>query len=374
MHSRSRKSLPGLVTAPLALIACGLAAQAAEPALSDDGARVTRLAQGVYVIEHDDATDEWPHGNTGVIVGRDGVLVIDSPYLPSRARADIALIRRLTDKPVRWLLTTHWQFDHNNGAIAYREAFPGVTLIAERNSARWLELNQTYWKRLSTAPDSARRADLAALEAALARGAGEDGVAFGDEERRRRARVIAQRRQELVELESLEIVEPTRLFDDRVDLDVGGLTVRIENRGPANSPDDTTVWLPRERILFAGDILVRSPLPYVGAPWPVHWAKVLRDIEAMRVAAIVPGHGPVQNDHGYTRSVRALIEAALERVEAMVRAGRTLAQVQDGLELDDVRAPVPDCSGPGVTDDDRTCTRRALAERAFVGLRGQGGF
>ena len=374
MDARLHPWLPWLATAPLALAACALAAQAAEPALADDGARATELAEGVYVIEHDDATDEWPHGNTGVIVGRSGVLVIDSCYLPSRARADIALIRRITDRPVRFLVTTHWHFDHNNGAIAYREAFPEVTLIAERNTARWLELNQQYWRRLSTAPDSARRAALATLESELARGTGEDGVPYGDDERARSESVVARRRQELQELESLASVTPTRLFDDRISLDLGGLRVEIEDRGPANSPNDTTVWLPRERVLFAGDILVRSPLPYVGASWPVHWSKVLRDIESVRVAAIVPGHGPVMKDHSYTRDVRALIEATLLRVEALVRAGRTLAQVQDELDLDDIRARVPEWSGPGVTEEDWTYTRRTLAERAFVGLRGQGGF
>src|SRR5215207_3151527 len=133
--------LPGwpkwAAAAPLALAAAALAAQPADFPLADDGARMTRLTDSVYVIEHDDATDEWPHGNTGVIVGRSGVFVIDSCYLPSRARADIALIRRITDKPVRFLVTTHWHFDHNNGAIAHRQAFPEVTLIAERNTARW---------------------------------------------------------------------------------------------------------------------------------------------------------------------------------------------------------------------------------------------
>ena len=126
------------------------------PVASDAGARMSRIAENIYVIEHDDATDEWPHGNTGVIVGRTGVFVIDSCYLPSRAEADITLIRHVIDKPVRTLLTTHWHFDHNNGAVAYRDAFPGVTLLAERNTARWIELNQNYWKALSTVPGSAR--------------------------------------------------------------------------------------------------------------------------------------------------------------------------------------------------------------------------
>ena len=342
----------GLVAVAAACLTPAVAAAAIEVAASDAGARMLRLADNVFVIEHDDATDEWPHGNTGVIVGQTGLFVIDSCYLPSRARADIALIRRVTDKPVRFLMTTHWHFDHNNGASAYRDAFPGVTLLAERNTARWIELNQQYWKALSTSPGSARREALATLK---------------DEA------VIAKRRAELAELETLEVVAPTQLFDGRMSLDFEGTPIEIEDRGRANSPNDATIWLPRERILFAGDILVRSPLPYVGASWPVHWVSVLRDLEAVPAAAIVPGHGPVQADHAYTRSVRELLEATLERVEALVRAGRSLAEVQDMLALDDLRQRVPDWNGPLVSADDWTYTRRTLAERAFMGVRGQGG-
>jgi glyoxylase-like metal-dependent hydrolase (beta-lactamase superfamily II) len=323
------------------------------------------------VILHDDATDEWPHGNTGVIVGRTGVFVIDSCYLPSRAKADIALIRKVTPLPVRFLMTTHWHFDHNNGAVAYRDAFPGVTLVAERNTARWIELNQAYWKALSTASDSPRRESLAKLEGELAKGAGEDGRPFDAPARAKRTDVIARRKAELAELAALEIVAPTQLFDGRLSLDFEGTPIEIENRGPANSPDDSTIWLPRERILFAGDILVKSPLPYVGASWPVHWSRVAHDLEDLPAAFVVPGHGPVMTDHAYTRAIEDLLDTALARVEALVRKGRSLAQVQDELNLDDVRARVPDWGT--ASEEDWTYTRRALAERAFVGVRGQGG-
>jgi cyclase len=327
------------------------AAAAANLVASDDGARMLRVTADVYVIEHDDATDEWPHGNTGVIVGKTGLFVIDSGYLPSRARADIALIRRVSDKPVRFLMTTHWHFDHNNGASAYRDAYPGITLLAERNTARWIELNQEYWKALSTAAGSPRRAALAELAPEIA----------------------AKRRAELEELASLQVVKPGFLFDGRLSLDFEGTPIEIEDRGRANSPNDATIWLPRERVLFAGDILVRSPLPYVGASWPVHWVEVLRELESVPAAVIVPGHGPLQADHGYTRSVRELLETTLERVEALVRAGRSLAEVQDQLVLDDLRERVPDWNGAAVSAEDWTYTRRTLAERAFMGIRGQGG-
>ena len=132
--------------AAVALAAPVAAPAALETVAGDAGARMERLSANAYVILHEDATDAWPHGNTGVIVGKTGVFVIDSCYLPSRAKADIELIRKLTPLPVRFLLTTHWHFDHNNGAAAYRDAYPGVTLVAERNTARWIELNQEFWK------------------------------------------------------------------------------------------------------------------------------------------------------------------------------------------------------------------------------------
>lgn len=338
---------------------------------SDDGARVEQLAENVFAILHDDATDEWPHGNTGVVVGRRSVFVIDSCYLPSRARADIALIRRLSDKPVSKLATTHWHFDHNYGAAAYREAYPNVELIAERETARWIELNQTYWRELSTAANSPRRAAIATLEQELARGAGEDGVRFRDEERTRRARVIALRQNELSELAAVQIVTPERVFDRELRLNFEGTRIDIKDWGPANSPHDVTFWLPRERILFTGDIVVQSPLPYSGASWPVHWVGVLRQIENFPLGQMVPGHGPVMRDHTYTQAVRRLLETTLERVEALVRNGRSLQQVQEELNLDDVKAAVPEWRDASA--EDWTYTRRTLAERAFVGVRGQGG-
>jgi hypothetical protein len=105
----------------------------------------------------------------------------------------------------------------------------------------------------------------------------------------------------------------------------------------------------------------------------VHWARVLGDLENVPADFVVPGHGAVMTDHAYTRAMRGLLDATLMRVEALVRKGRSLSQVQDELALDDLRARVPAWNGPQVSDEDWDYTRRTLAERAFLGLRGQGG-
>ena len=76
---------------------------------------ITEVASGIYVIRHKDAPNGIPNGNTEVIIGERGVLIVDSCYLASEARQDIAQIRKWTDKPVRYLVNMHWHNDHTMG-------------------------------------------------------------------------------------------------------------------------------------------------------------------------------------------------------------------------------------------------------------------
>src|SRR5262250_2699314 len=102
---------------------------AAAAARAQTPRKTTKLADGVYAIEHEDVLDGLASGNTTVIVGERQVFVVDSCFLPSAAREDIAQIRQWTDKPVTFLLNTHFHNDHNLGNLAYMEAFPAVTII-----------------------------------------------------------------------------------------------------------------------------------------------------------------------------------------------------------------------------------------------------
>ena len=345
------------------------AAQASLP--RDSSARVERLADGVYAIIHDDATDQWPHGNTGVVVSDDGVLVVDATYLPSRARADIALIRRLTDRPVRYLVNTHWHMDHTHGNEAYRDAFPGVTIVTERRTREFTALNTRYWSRYSTAPDSPRRQAIRELETELARGTDSTGRAHAAEDRRRLETAIRQRNAELAELAKVRIVVADQVFDGASTLWLGGRRLELVDRGRANSPHDVTVYLPRERVLFTGDILVQSPVPYTGMSWPVPWIDVLAELERLPVTALVPGHGPVMRDHTYTRRMRELLEAVTSRVRDLAEQGRPVEWIQDSLRLDDVRRRVPAWAG-AEHDADWSYIVRTVIERAWRGVRGQG--
>jgi glyoxylase-like metal-dependent hydrolase (beta-lactamase superfamily II) len=224
---------------------------------------------------------------------------------------------------------------------------------------------------MSTAADSARRASLEELETQLDSGGDSDGGPLTAQGRRDLETAIRQRGAELEELAALTVVRPDLVFEGTLSLDLGNRPVELEDRGRANSPHDVTVWLPNERVLFAGDIIVQSPLPYTGASWPVPWIDVLRALEAIPVTALVPGHGPVMHDHAYTRQVRELLEAVTTRVAALARQGRTLEQIQAEIDLDDQRKGVWDPNDPVIETYWKTVTD-VLVERAWRGVRGQG--
>src|SRR5499427_7046644 len=94
--------------------------------------QTAKLADGIYAFIAPESKTPFVSGNSLAVVGSDGVLVVDSTNVPSLARRMIGDIRKLTDKPVRVLVNTHWHPDHLMGNAAYQEAFPGVNIVSTR--------------------------------------------------------------------------------------------------------------------------------------------------------------------------------------------------------------------------------------------------
>jgi cyclase len=327
-----------------------------------------RVADGIFAIMHDDATEVWPNGNTGVVVGDSGVLVFDADYLPSRARADIALIRRVTALPVRYVVISHLHRDHNGGTSAYHEAFPGALIVSGPQTRDFIAINRAATAHRDAVAGSPLRATLAALEARSTSGRDTTGRVFSATEKAALDRNIRERRVELEDLSHLDVVVPNLTVSNTIDVFLGTRRVQVRDRGRANSPDDVTAFVPDANVLFTGDIVVESPLPYTGATWPVEWASVLRDLEAMAPAAIVPGHGPVMRDASYLAAMRELIEDVNGQVASLLRQGLTLDQILARVDVAKRRAAVAEWLH--ASDENWAVTLHALIERSWHELRG----
>ena len=322
----------------------GLAPQRASAQAKDATARMEKVGDGVYAILHDHATldwpsetMQWPHSNVGVIIGDSAVLVVDSDYLPSRARADIALIRTVTNKPVKYLVNTHWHGDHTHGNGVYRKTFPNLTIVGARENAQFISLNQARYPKSAVATGSSQRQTLAVLEPIYASGKDTSGRILSASEKQRLGAILTNLRFELTDLANVEVAPPTLLFDDELELDLGKRHVVLHDWGRANSPADVTAYVPDAQVLFTGDIMV-YPVPFTGASYPTLWIDVLKRIEQLPVKAMVPGHGLVQHDHSYTRLLRELMVTATSRMDSMYRTGTTRDSAQKYLNVEDLRS------------------------------------
>lgn len=293
---------------------------------------VETVADGIHVFVARDRLDEVD-GNSTLIVGRDAALVVDTNTSPAAARAVLAEVRRLTTKPVRYVVNTHWHYDHLHGNQVYEEAFPGVAFIAHEETARigrttvagFVERIQPRLPemraRLRQRAETGRDADgktLSAIERDLA---GAQLARFDEQERR-----VAE----------VRYVAPTVLFRDRLAIDLGERTVEVLHLGRGNTPGDAVVHVPSTRTVVTGDLVV-APTPFGINSFPPDWIDAMRRLLAIDAAVLVPGHGPVMRDARYVHQVIELLEFTVARAQDAVNRGLTLEETRAAVDFAEFR-------------------------------------
>ena len=296
---------------------------------------VTKLADGVYAIEHQDLNDGNPSGNTTVIIGEREVFVVDSCYRPSSAAEDIAQIRQWTDKPVGYLLNTHFHNDHNNGNKTYLDAFPSLAIIAQKETKKDMDLIQ---------PGNVKRQpeEIASMILTFRQGKDQGGRTLSDDEKKQVQALLPGLEQAETEFKNLVYQSPTLTFTDEVDLDLGEREVQVMHLGRGNTPGDALVYLPKEKIIVAGDLLV-APIPYTYDGYPAEWVHTLHKMGELDATSIIPGHGPILHDKAYLYLVADLLQSAVDQVQARIRqigfpGAHTLDDVKGSVNLGPFRS------------------------------------
>lgn len=299
---------------------------------------VTQIADGIYMIRHPDAPDTFPQGNTTVIIGDRGVFVVDSCYLPSSAREDIAQIRQWTNKPVLWLLNTHWHNDHVQGNSAYREAFPQINIVAHEQTARQIAgYIPGYPSRFP--------AIAAQYQQMIDTGKDADGKAIPPTQIADLKNALAGKASVLKELEHNAIVTPNITFDHEFNVGLGNREVRVKFLGRGNTAGDAIAYLPREKIVVTGDLL-DSPVPYLGGGFPADEIETLKKLDMLDASTIVPGHGDVLHDkvllHDVIDFLRTVTDLVSKQVYAAGNGSRNLdkirKRVMESLDLEKWRS------------------------------------
>jgi cyclase len=292
--------------------------------------RVTKLADEVYAIEHKHLNDGNSSGNTTVIIGKREVFVVDSGSRSSSAREDIAQIRQWTNKPVGYLLNTHFHNDHNNGNKTYLDAFPSLAIIAQEETKKDMDLIQ---------PGNVERqpGELAALIATFEQGKDQRGRALSEDEKKQVQELLPGLEQAEAESKTLVYQSPTLTFVDKLDIDIGNREVQVKYLGRGNTAGDAIVYLPKEKIIVAGDLLVH-PIPYTYDGYPSEWVQTLHKMSELDATTIVPGHGPILHDKAYLYLVTELMGSVVDQVRARIRqigfpGAHTVDDVKGSVDL-----------------------------------------
>jgi glyoxylase-like metal-dependent hydrolase (beta-lactamase superfamily II) len=304
----------------------------------------------VYVAVRPDVFRTPVEGNISFIVNDSDVVVVDAGGTARSAEIAIQLLRSITDKPVRYIVITHWHGDHNFGVATWQRAFPGVEVIGHANTR---EVMLSGRDAEITAKNKASIVELRQeLAHDLQAGVDMDGKKTLTPERRAQlqgfdADVAAYQAQ----LEKLEITPPTLTLDQELVLHRGSREIHIIHPGLGNTNGDVAVWLPQEGVLMTGDLLP-NPVPYGFGSYPKEWVVSLDVLAKLRPKTLIPGHGDIQHDLGYLRQVQTLLTTVVAQVTAVARAGGSLEQARSALKLGDVAKPFTDTSKKAGAFDD----------------------
>ena len=251
------------------------------------------------------------------VLSRD-VLVVDAHSKPSAAAALLAQIKKeVTDRPVRYLVNSHFHWDHTQGDAAYKAANSKVDIIA--SDATKQLMGQVGRDRLKESLDSLPPM-IDTLRARLAK-------AHTAQERDWANDQLRQLQAYQEEMRSFPLELPTVTFaKTHVIQDTSG-DLHIEFHGRAHTAGDIQVFSPSKRAVAAGDTIIGF-LPNLNDGYPRPWPKTIDSVAELKFDQIVGGHGPVQHGRGRMSQFRNYIEDLTGRVERAKKAGVPLADLQ----------------------------------------------
>ena len=191
--------------------------------------------------------------NAGFVVTPAGVVVVDALGSPELARKLLAEIRKITKKPIHTVVLTHYHADHIYGLQVFKEA--GARIVAHTAAREYLY------------------SDTAKLRLEVSR---QELWPWIDEKTR--------------------LVPADTWLSGLETFTVGGIQFEVQPVGPSHTAEDLVVYLPQKKILFAGDLVFRNRIPYVGQADSKHWIEALKYLLTFDTQWVIPGHGPVSND------------------------------------------------------------------------------
>ena len=295
---------------------------------------LVKVADGVYSFIAPESDSGLVLGNCTVIIGQESVLVFDTGQFPTLARSMVADIRKLTPKPVRYIVNSHWHFDHVWGNAAFRVAYPEVVIISTEFTRQMVESEGP--KTIGKQP-GVNAQEAAELRKMIADGKLSDGRPVTPERKQELEHIVNTYERMNTELTLTVHTPPTVGFERELTINLGGREVKILWLGRANTAGDAVAWLPDEKLLLTGDAVVH-PAPFAFGSYISEWPAVLQKMIDLHPSMIIPGHGgSVMHDTTYLALLIETFQALFSQVKAAAAGGASLDDVRKKVTLEEFK-------------------------------------
>jgi cyclase len=302
-----------LLSLVLLLLATGNAAS------TEELFEIKPIADGIYAAIAKPAYKV--NCNAAIIILGDAVLVVDTHSKPSAARALIEQIKKLTPKPVKFVVNTHFHWDHYQGNQAYPSSWPaGVEIISS-------EATRTNIERIGI---PRIKNELVTMPQEIANLKKDLEKASTAEQKSAIQENIRQAEAYFAELKSMQVTLPTMTFDRSLILRRAGRTVEILWLGRAHTDGDVFVYLPNEKVLVTGDAL-HGWTPFMGDSYPYEWIQTLDAAEKLDFNSVLGGHGDVMRGKLRFELWKSYFHDLMDRTAAVYSEGASLEQAQKSV-------------------------------------------
>jgi cyclase len=306
--------------------------------------RFEKVADGIYYAT---ASGTMTVGaNSPVILTDTETIVIDSEITPAAARALVADIKAITDKPVRYVIDSHYHYDHSHGNQIFG---PDVQVIGHENTRKRMLTNvlEQYTYLSSVEPVPAR------VEALRKR--------IGDEkdpqQKEALERQVANQLSYLEQVKETRVTPPNVTLDRRMTLHRGGREIQLLYLGRGHTDTDVVVYLPKERIVCTGD-LMESVISYMGDAYAEEWPATLDRLKALDFDTVMPGHGVVFKGKARIEAFQRYVREVLKQTMDLRKAGVSAEAAAQRIDMTAFAPDFPQIRAVGI---DPAAVRRIYA-------------
>jgi cyclase len=279
--------------------------------------RFEKVAEGIYYTT---ASGTMSVGaNSPVVITDTEAIIVDSQITPAAARAMVQDIKVITDKPIRYVIDSHYHYDHAHGNQVFG---PEVQVIGHENTRKRMLGNVLEQYTYLTSVDPSR---VTTLKERIAE-------TTDAQQKATLERNLANQLAYLEAMKEVKVTPPNMTLNTRMSIYRGGRELELVYLGRGHTDTDLVVLLPKERIVLTGD-LMESVISYMGDSYPEEWIATLERLKALDFDTVMPGHGVVFKGKDHITAFQRYLRSYIDQTNKFKATGLTAEQAAPRVDL-----------------------------------------